>query len=133
MRRLLEERLHARIRVDAHHAEGSRLISGTSMQPTVRSRDARRDRRASCRSPSCRRGPRQHEHILRRIAAQDVEVLEHRVGGAEIPRRVDALLGGQQLDELAHAPVHARPAALHVADEALRLVLRRDADARMPS
>jgi hypothetical protein len=43
--------------------------------------------------------------------------------------RCGALLRRQQLDELVEAPVEERPAALQVVDEAMRLVLRRDADA----
>ena len=63
------------------------------------------------------------------MAAQEVEVLVDRVGGALVPVRGDALLGRQQLDELVEAAVEEGPAALHVADQALRLVLRADADA----
>src|SRR5690606_719243 len=48
---------------------------------------------------------------------------------ALVPVAVGALLGGHDLDELVEAPVEEAPAALHVADEAVRLVLRADVDA----
>ena len=71
----------------------------------------------------------QHEHVLGRVAAQQIEVLVDRVGGALVPVRSDALLGGQELDEIVEAAVEERPAPLHMANQALRLVLRADAHA----
>ena len=68
------------------------------------------------------------QHVPRVVPPQDVEVLVDRVRGALVPRRLDPLLRRQQLDELVEAAVEEAPPALHVADEALRLVLRADAD-----
>jgi len=50
-------------------------------------------------------------------------------GSAFVPGVCDPLLGQQQLDELVEAAIEERPAALHVPDEALRLVLGSNADA----
>jgi hypothetical protein len=69
------------------------------------------------------------QHVFRRMPTQDIEVLVHRIGGAFVPIGGDALLSRQQLDELAKTPVQEAPPALNVANEALRLVLRADADA----
>jgi hypothetical protein len=64
------------------------------------------------------------------VRLDDVEVLEHGIGGAAVPvLLVDALLGGQQVDELVHLRLHETPAALHVAQQAVRLVLGDHADA----
>lgn len=72
---------------------------------------------------------REHEDVVGLGAAQHVQVLEHRVGRALVPLGlVDVLLRRHDLDELAEAAVEKAPAALDVADEALRLVLRGDAD-----
>ena len=60
---------------------------------------------------------------------QYIDVLIHRVGGSLVPARHDALLRGQQLDELVETAVEKAPAALHMADQALRLVLSAHADA----
>src|SRR5437762_12769073 len=70
----------------------------------------------------------QDQDIFRRVAAQDIEVLVDRISGTLVPIGSDALLGRQQLDELAESTVKETPAALHVPDQALRLVLRADAD-----
>ncbi len=73
--------------------------------------------------------PGEYQHVVRRVAAQDVEVLVHRVRGAAVPVDRDALLRGQELHELVEASVEEAPTALHVPDQALRLVLRADPDA----
>jgi hypothetical protein len=69
------------------------------------------------------------QNVLRVVAAKEVHVLEDRVGGALVPLVfVDLLLRRQELDELVEAPVEEAPAALDVADQAVRLVLGGDAD-----
>ena len=60
---------------------------------------------------------------------QDIDVLIDGVRGSLVPARDDALLRGQQLDELVETAVEKAPAALHMADQALRLVLSAHADA----
>jgi hypothetical protein len=67
--------------------------------------------------------------VLGPVAADQVEVLEHRIGGALVPVFADLLLGRQDVDELVEAAVEEAPAALQVLDQALRLVLGGDADA----
>ena len=56
------------------------------------------------------------QDVLRRVAAQDIEVLIDRVGGAPVPVAGHALLRRQQLDELAETAVEKAPTALHMAD-----------------
>lgn len=73
---------------------------------------------------------RQHHHVFRPDRADDVEVLEHRVRGAAIPvRAFHALLRGPQVDEFAHLAAQETPAALQMAQQRVRLVLRDDRDA----
>jgi hypothetical protein len=71
----------------------------------------------------------EYQHELRVRRAQAVEVLVNGVRGTSIPRVIQLLLCRHQLDELAELPCQKRPPALHVPDQALRLVLRGDADA----
>ena len=71
----------------------------------------------------------QDQHILRIVAPQHVDVLEHRIGGTLIPVFADLLLCRQQIDELIKAAIEKTPAALEVANQALCLVLRCHADA----
>ena len=64
------------------------------------------------------------------IALDDVDVLKDRVGGAEIPHCLgDALAGRQDVEALVALGPEEVPAALQVADQAVRLVLRGDRDA----
>ncbi len=70
----------------------------------------------------------EHQHEARRVAAQHLEVLVHRVGGALVPVAIVTLLRGQELDELVEAPVEERPSLLHVVDEPVGMILRRHAD-----
>ena len=49
--------------------------------------------------------PGEDQHVFRLLAAQQVEVLEHGVGGSFVPVRRDALLRGHELDELVESPV----------------------------
>ena len=72
----------------------------------------------------------QHDHVVRRVALDDVDVLIDRVGGAEIPQRLgDALRRRQDVEALVALGPEEVPAALQVADQAVRLVLRRHGDA----
>ena len=72
----------------------------------------------------------EQQHVFAAVAAQHVQVLEHRVGGAAVPAfLIELLLRGQDVDVLADAAVEKAPAALQVADQTLRLILRGDADA----
>ena len=65
-----------------------------------------------------------------RVALDDVDVLIDRVGGAEIPHGLgDALAGRQDVEALVALGAEEVPAALQVADQAVRLVLRRHRDA----
>ncbi|CCC96390.1 protein of unknown function [Azospirillum baldaniorum] len=72
----------------------------------------------------------QDQDVFRLVVAQDVQVLVHRVGGALVPGGLaDALLRRQQVAELVHLAAEEVPAALQVAQQAVRLVLRQHADA----
>ena len=63
------------------------------------------------------------------LVADDIEVLEYRVRGAAVPGFfIDALLRRQQVDEFVHFGLQKRPAPLQMAQQAVRLVLGRDAD-----
>ena len=73
---------------------------------------------------------RQHHHVFRPDRADDVEILEHGVGGAAVPvGAFHALLRRPQIDELAEFAAQETPAALQVAQQRMRLVLRDDRDA----
>ena len=72
---------------------------------------------------------RQHDHVLRRLAHDRVQVLVHGVGGAQVPVLADALLRRQDLDELAEFLGDDVPAHADVAIERQALVLRDDEDA----
>jgi hypothetical protein len=74
----------------------------------------------------------QDQDVLGRagFVADDVEVLVHGVGGALVPVLfVDALLGGQQLDELVEFLAQEAPAPLQVAQQRVGLVLGDHPDA----
>ena len=72
----------------------------------------------------------QHDHVQRRVALDDVDVLIDGVGGAEIPDRLrNALRRRQDVEALVALWAEEVPAALQVADQAVRLVLRRHRDA----
>ncbi len=75
----------------------------------------------------------QDDEVFRAGGAEDVEVLEHGVGGAAIPGRlVEPLLRRQQVEKLAHFRAQKRPAHLQMAQQAVRLVLGQDGDAAHP-
>jgi hypothetical protein len=72
----------------------------------------------------------QHHDVVGAVAGQDVLVLVDRVGRAAVPAfLVHPLLRRQQVDELVHLALQEGPAALQVAQQAVALVLRDDADA----
>ena len=63
-------------------------------------------------------------------ARDDVDVLIHRIGRALVPHGLrDALAGRQDIEAFVPLGAEVVPAALQMADEAVRLVLRRHADA----
>ena len=72
----------------------------------------------------------QDDDVFGRVALDDVDVLVDRVGRARVPGLVgDALAGRQDVEALVALQPEEIPAALQVADQAVRLVLGRDADA----
>lgn len=69
------------------------------------------------------------ENVFRRIALDDVDILRHRVGGAQIPVPfIDPLRRGQNIKRLVALGAEEAPAALQVADQAVCLVLCRHTD-----
>ena len=71
-----------------------------------------------------------HDDEVGSVVRDDVLVLPDRVGRAAVPVLfVHALLRRQQIDELVHLALQEGPAALQVAQQTVRLVLRDDADA----
>ncbi len=75
---------------------------------------------------------REHEHVLGPMRQNQLNVLVDRVGGATVPERPDLLLCRNGLDKFTEFAAQVAPAALHVLDERLRLVLREDGDLANP-
>ena len=72
----------------------------------------------------------QQHHVTRVVIGDDVDVLVHRVGGAEVPVDFgDTLRGRQDVEALVAFGAQEGPAALQVADQGMRLVLRGDRQA----
>ncbi len=72
---------------------------------------------------------RQNDEIFGRIAADDLDVLEHRVRGPAIPHLLrDALARRQNIETLVAFGAKEIPAALQMANQAVRLVLRGNRD-----
>ena len=71
----------------------------------------------------------ENQHELRRVMAQDIHILKHRIRRALVPLGFDALLRRQQIDKLIEFAAQKTPAALQVLDQAMRFVLGDDADA----
>ena len=72
----------------------------------------------------------QDDHVFGPVALDDVDVLVDRVGGALVPLRLrNALAGRQDVEALVSLGPQEVPAALQMADQRMRLVLRGDADA----
>ena len=125
----LDELADAVVVVDAHHAEARGLLQWhlyTAHRDVRLGLDEGREHRAVVHLVDV--VARQYQHELRVVAADDIDVLVDRVGGAGIPRSLDTLLRRQQLHELAQLAAHEAPAALHVAYQAVRLVLGQDGD-----
>ena len=73
---------------------------------------------------------RQNDHVARRVTLDDVDVLIDRIRRAFIPQHFrNALAGGQNVEAFIAFGAHEVPGALHVADEAVRLVLGGNANA----
>ena len=70
----------------------------------------------------------QHQHVLGPQRADQIEVLVDAIGGAAIPVHADLLLRRHHVDELAELAAQVAPAALHVLDQRLALVLRHQVD-----
>ena len=65
--------------------------------------------------------------LLGMVVADDVDVLEHRVGGPGVPLVLgDALARGQDVEALVADGLQEVPPALQMPDQAVRLVLRRN-------
>ena len=72
----------------------------------------------------------QDDHVFGPVGLDDVDVLVDRVGGALVPLGLgDALARRQDVEALVALRAEEVPAALQVADQAVRLVLGGDADA----
>ena len=63
------------------------------------------------------------QDIFRMMAANDVEVLQHRISGTLVPGGFDPLLCRQQFDKLVEFAPEKSPAALDVTDQRMGLVL----------
>ena len=66
----------------------------------------------------------EHEHRLGAMLLDDVQVLVNGVGGAAIPDFAELLLRRNDVDELAELAVQVAPAALHMLNQRVRLILR---------
>ena len=75
---------------------------------------------------------REHDELPRVFSMDGIEILVHRVGGAEIPVFADALLRTQDVDELAELVRDDAPAHAEVAAQRERLVLQGDEDLAEP-
>jgi hypothetical protein len=71
---------------------------------------------------------RKHEHVLRSVREDELDVLVDGIGRATVPDGTLLLLGRDGLDELAELAAQVAPPALHVRDQRLRLVLGEDRD-----
>ena len=132
--RLLLELDDALVGIDAHHAKLHRLLS--------RHLDAvHRERGATARVlvehyrvvHLVDMVAAEDQHDLGPRLAQQVQVLVDGIGGAGVPVLAVLLLRRRDLDILAQAGGQKVPAALDVADQALRLVLRQHGNAARPS
>ena len=130
LRGLFFEAHHAPIPIDAHHAKRAgvreRHLRAPDRQVRL-ARDVKREHSAIVHLVNVVTG--EHQHVLRRMPVQHGQVLEDGVGRAAVPRFGNLLLRRQQFDELLEAAVEETPAALDVANQAVRLVLRGHPDA----
>ena len=72
----------------------------------------------------------QDHHEFGVIAADNIQILIHRIGSAFVPvLGAVALLRRKQIHKLVHFLIEERPAALNVLHQRVRLILRDNADA----
>ena len=127
--RLLVEAQHAVRVVDRQHAEFARAVERhlDDADGDVRLLlDVEADHRAVVHLVDVVAG--EHQHVLRPVRADELQVLPQRVGGALVPVRPEPLLRRDDLDELAELAAQVAPAALDVLDQRVRLVLRQHRD-----
>ena len=72
--------------------------------------------------------PGQDQHRLRPMLLNDVEVLVDRIRCAAIPDLAKLLLRRNDVDELPELAVQVAPAALHMLNQGVRLILSQDED-----
>ena len=116
--------------VDAHHAEGARLGERRVDAPRWRRRRARRARRAACRSPSCRCGRRRARHGRSRRAGGCW--FWYTASACRDTRLSATCCCAGRMSMWSPMRPSRKLQPLQVADQALRLVLRGDADAPHP-
>jgi hypothetical protein len=68
------------------------------------------------------------ENRLWTMLVNDVEILINGIGRAAIPDLAELLLRRDYIDELAELTVQVAPAALHMLDQGVRLILSQDED-----
>ena len=129
--RLLEEGDDAVVVVDMHHAEAPRLLARhleAADGDVGAALDVLLQHQLVVHPVDVVAG--EDDDVARRVARDDVEVLEDGVGRALVPLALRHPLAGRQ-DVEALVPLRPEevPAALEVADQAVRLVLRRHRDA----
>ena len=129
--RFFDEAGHAAVFVDVHHAEGHRFHA-RHLDAADRAIGAAfrvvRDHARVVHLVDVVAG--QHDDVFRPDRADDVEVLEHGVRRAAVPvGAFHALLRRPQVDEFVEFAAQETPAALQVAQQRVRLVLRDDRDA----
>src|SRR5579864_2326368 len=116
--------------VDGHHPEGRSALDRhlQASDGDIRmSRRVKREHLAVVHLVDLVAG--KDKDVLRRVLANDVDVLEDRVRGALVPGLVHALRSGHQFDEFAELAAQKSPPSLNVAYQTVRFVLRDDADA----
>ena len=73
---------------------------------------------------------RQDDDVLRAVALNDVDILEYRIGRSLVPHLLrDALARGKDVEALVPLLTEEVPSALHMADQAVGLVLSGDCNA----
>ncbi len=128
---LLDERHDAVGRVDVHDAETRRFGRGhlEAGDGDIRARvDVLHEHALVVHLVDVVAG--ENDDVLGRVVVDDVDVLEHGIGGAGVPLVLGhALAGGQDVEALVAHRLQEVPAALQVADQAVRLVLGGHRDA----
>ena len=117
------------IRAERHHAE---LVRLRQRHLDAADRDVRaallveRDQRAVVHLVDVIAG--EHEHGFGAVLLDDVEILVNGVGRAAIPNLAELLLSRNDVDELAELAMQVTPAALHMLNQRVRLILRQYED-----